>query len=241
MLKHAYQSIFGIGVDRRMIAPVVFLEGKATSRMFSYATVLPKMLRGDAIAAFLLLALAERWYWHDSADMVAAKTIARAEGLHDGQHDFDFYVGKWRLHNRRLLHPLTGSKQWVEFDGIAVARNMWDGRANVDEFEANGPSGHIEGMTVRLYNADTHEWNIYPSDGKAGAFSAPAGVGRFTNGHGEFYEHEEVGGRPVFVRLLWEVRSAKQYHREQAYSTDEGKTWETNWIIDSNKMEGPAL
>jgi hypothetical protein len=187
-----------------------------------------------AIAALLPVAVAERWYWHESA-MVAAKTISVPE-QHDGQHDFDFLVGKWRQHNRRLVE-----KHWIEFDSTAVARRMWGGRANVDEFEAETPSGHLEGMTVRLYNADRHDWSIYSSSGTPGAFSSPASVGRFVNGRGEFYEHEELDGRPVYVRLLWEVRSPKQYHWEQAFSRDEGKTWETNWIIDSMKVEGPTL
>jgi hypothetical protein len=186
-----------------------------------------------AIAALLLVGVAER-YWHESV-MVAAKTI-QVHAQYDGQHDFDFLVGKWRQHNRRFVN-----KQWIEFDSTAVARRMMDGRANVDEFQAETPGGHIEGMTVRLYNADTHDWSIYSSSGKTAAFSSPAGIGRFVNGRGEFYEHEELDGRPVFVRFLWEVRSPKQYHWEQAFSADQGKTWETHWIIDSKKMEGPAL
>jgi hypothetical protein len=192
------------------------------------------------IAALLLLAAAGRWYWHKSASIVAAQTIS-VPGQQGGQHDFDFYIGKWHLHNRRLLHPLTGSKQWVEFDGTSVARKLWDGRANVDEFEADTPTGHIEGMTVRLYNADTHQWSIYWANGKAGAFSMPPTVGHFSNGRGDFYDHEEIGGKPVFVRILWEIQSLGKCHWEQAFSTDEGKTWETNWTIDSTRMEGPAL
>ena len=192
-----------------------------------------------AIAAVLLLMAAGRWYWHKSASIMAAQTAI--SGQHDGQHDFDFYVGKWRLHNRRLVHPLAGSTEWVEFDGTSVARKLWDGRANVDEFEADTPSGHIEGMTVRLYNADTHDWSIYWASGKAGAFSMPPTVGHFTNGRGEFYDHEEIGGKPVFVRFLWEVQSSTEAHWEQAFSIDEGKSWETNWTIDSTRMEGPAL
>src|ERR1700723_1692319 len=94
-----------------------------------------------AIAALLLPAAAGRWYWHQSRGLVAAQ-VTHA----DGQHDFDFYVGKWRLHNRRLVHPLTGSKEWVEFSGTSVARKLWDGGANVDGVEADSPSGHIEGM-----------------------------------------------------------------------------------------------
>ena len=109
----------------------------------------------------------------NSAETLAAQ-VAHVHGQLDrGQHDFDFYVGKWRLHNRRLMHPLTGSKEWVEFDGTSVARKLWDGRANVDEFEADSPSGHIEGMSVRLYNADSHEWSIY--------WAASSGTNRIAN------------------------------------------------------------
>ncbi len=241
MLKQqACQSIFGMAVERPAAADVTPPEEKAAPGKFPRAPVLPKLLQLITIGAILLLASAGRRYWHKSASTVTAQAL-RAQGQHDGRHDFDFYAGKWRLHNRRLLHPLTGSKEWVEFDGTSVARTMWDGRANVDEFEANTPSGPVEGMTIRLYNADTHEWNLYRADSKAGVVSAPVAVGHFVNGRGEFYDHEEIGGKRVFARILWEVRSPKQCHWEQAFSTDEGRTWETNWIIDSNNVKGPAL
>ncbi len=240
MLKHqAHQSIFGMGVIRPTVARMASPEEEAIPGKFP-GSVLPKLLALLAITAILLLAAAERWSWRESAPTLAAQTLP-VQRHHDGQHDFDFYAGRWRLHNRRLVHPLTGSKEWVEFDGTSVARTMWDGRANVDEFEANTPSGLISGMTMRLYNVDTHEWNLYRAEGKAGVFSAPAAIGHFVNGRGEFYDHEAIDGKRVFVRLLWEVRSARQCHWEQAFSTDEGRTWETNWIIDSNNVEGPAL
>ena len=193
-----------------------------------------------AIAALLLLAAAGRWYWHESASMVAAQA-AQSVVSTTGPARFRFLCGEMAPPQPPPVHPLTGSKEWVEFDGTSVARKLWDGRANVDEFEADSPSGHIEGMTVRLYNADTHEWSIYWANGKAGAFSMPPTVGHFTNGKGEFYDHEEIGGKPVFVRFIWTVQSPRECHWEQAFSTDEGKTWETNWTIDSTRMEGGAL
>src|SRR5438270_7125146 len=98
----------------------------------------------------------------------------------DGQHDFDFWFGHWKVHNRRLLHPLTGSKDWVEFDGTVVARPIWAGRANVDEFEADTPSGHIEGMTVRTYDSKSHEWNIYWVNAAKGSFEKTM-IGEFKN------------------------------------------------------------
>jgi hypothetical protein len=65
----------------------------------------------------------------------------------DHQHDFDWEIGDWRVHLRRLLHPLTASKTWVEFEGRAHVRKVWNSRANLLDLELNGPAGHIEGLT----------------------------------------------------------------------------------------------
>ena len=81
--------------------------------------------------------------------------------LPDGQHDFDFELGSWKIHLKRRLNPLTGSNTWVEFDGTSVTRKVWDGRAQIEEFETDSPtSGHIEGLTLRTYNPKTHEWYL---------------------------------------------------------------------------------
>src|SRR6516225_3992539 len=78
----------------------------------------------------------------------------------DGQHDFDFQIGSWKTHLKRLENPLTSSTSWVEYDGTTVVRKIWDGRANVVELEVDGPSGHIEGLSLRLYNPKTHQWSL---------------------------------------------------------------------------------
>src|SRR5271168_2183498 len=70
----------------------------------------------------------------------------------DGQHDFDFELGSWKIHLKRLVHPLTGSTTWVEYDGTSTTRKVWDGRAQLEEFESVGASGPIEGLTLRTYD-----------------------------------------------------------------------------------------
>jgi hypothetical protein len=149
----------------------------------------------------------------------------------DGQRDFDFETGRWKVHNRRLLHPLTGSNEWVEFEGKLVARPIWGGRANMDEYEAESPTGHLDGMTVRTYNAKSHQWSIYWATPKAGGFVLPATIGKFQNGIGEFYDHEDWNGQFIFVRYTWTATNPDSPRWEQAFSTDGGKTWETNWIM----------
>jgi hypothetical protein len=81
---------------------------------------------------------------------------------HGGQHDFDFEVGTWKIHLKRLLHPLAGSTAWVEFDGSCGTREVWGDRAQLEEFETDSPAaGHIEGLTLRLYNPRTHQWRLF--------------------------------------------------------------------------------
>ena len=155
----------------------------------------------------------------------------------DGQHDFDFEFGHWKIHSRRLLHPLTGSNEWVEFDGTVVAQPIWDGRANMDVFEADSPTGHLEGMTVRTYNTTSHQWSLYWATSKTGVFSLPATVGKFEGDRGEFYDQEDYNGKNILVRFIWTKTSPDAPQWEQAFSPDGGKTWETNWIINFTRVK----
>ncbi len=156
----------------------------------------------------------------------------------DGQHDFDFHFGSWKVHNRRLFKPLTGSKDWVEFEGTVVAKPVWGGLGNMDELEGDGPNGKIRGMTVRLYNPKAREWSIYWANQANGVFSMPPTVGKFNDkGVGEFYDREVWDGKNILVRFLWTVISKEETRWEQAFSLDEGKTWETNWIIKATRTK----
>lgn len=147
----------------------------------------------------------------------------------DGQHDWDNFFGTWKMHLRRRLHPLTGSNEWVSSESHDSTRPLLGGRANLDELEADGPSGHVEGLTVRLYNPHTRQWSIYWANSASPALDTPM-VGRFAGGRGEFYDQEMFGDRPVFVRFLWTNVSSRSGDFEQAFSADGGRTWEPNWV-----------
>ena len=158
------------------------------------------------------------------------------DAARDGQHDFDFYVGTWRLHNRRLKGPLTGSTTWYEFDATSVARKVWDGKANMDEFEADTPTGHIQGLTLRLYDPKAHQWSLYWANSALPGPMGPPTVGAFDkDGHGEFFDQETFQGRSILVRYIWSGITSNSCHWEQAFSVDGGKTWETNWVIDATR------
>jgi hypothetical protein len=167
----------------------------------------------------------------------AKASVQHTSTERDGQHDFDFELSSWKIHLKRLLHPLTGSTAWVEFDGTSVTRKVWDGRADLEEFETDSPSaGHIEGLTLRLYNPQTHQWSLYWANSKNGALSLPPTVGEFKNGRGEFFDQEELNGRAILVRFAWSDTTTNSPHFEQSFSDDGGKTWEVNWITDQTRI-----
>lgn len=153
----------------------------------------------------------------------------------DGQHDFDFLTGTWTVHLKRLV-----ADRWQEFDGTGRYRQIWDGRANFNEFEADGPDGHIEGLTLRTYNPRTHLWSLSWANSREGVLE-PAQIGAFANGKGEFYAEDKIDGRPVFVRYVWSKITAASVHFEQALSQDGGKTWHVNWISDMKKAPDGAF
>ena len=159
----------------------------------------------------------------------------------NGQHDFDFEEGRWSIHLKRLLHPLSGSGSWVEFEGTSVTRRVWDGKAWLEEFETSGATGKVQGLTLRLYHPDSRQWYLYWSNAKDGVMGAPT-IGQFRNGIGEFYDQEPFNGRAILVRYVWSRITPSSAHFEQSFSDDGGKTWEVNWITDQTKVtdENPA-
>lgn len=147
----------------------------------------------------------------------------------DGEHDFDFEIGTWKTHLSRLDHPLTGSHTWIEYYGTSLVRKIWDGRANLVELEVDGPPGHVEGLSMRLYNPQSHQWSLNFANVRVGTLGVPT-IGEFKNGRGEFYDQEEFNGRMILVRNTWMDITADSCRFEQAFSDDGGKTWEPNWI-----------
>src|SRR5271156_5369975 len=154
---------------------------------------------------------------------------------HDHQHDFDFEIGTWHTHLKRLQHPLTGSTTWIEFDGTSVISKIWNGRANLVELEVDGPTSHIEGLSLRLYNPQSHQWSLNFASSAHGSMSIPT-VGEFKNGRGEFYDQETFNNRTILVRNVFEDITANSYRFEQSFSDDGGKTWEVNWIAVDTRI-----
>ena len=172
----------------------------------------------------------------DPGAPVAASVRQQGAAQRDGQHDFDFEIGTWKTHLSRRLHPLTGSTTWVEYDGTSVVRKIWGGRANLVELDVTGPAGHVEALSLRLYDPVTHQWSLNSANVRVGTLSVPT-IGEFKNGRGEFYDQEPFNGRTILVRNVWSEITADSCHFEQAFSEDGGKSWEVNWIAVDKRVK----
>ena len=155
----------------------------------------------------------------------------------DGSHDFDFLIGNWKAHVRRLPDRLNNSNIWVEYDGISNHKKLLDSNANFEEFDVTSTDKklHIKAQTLRLYNPRSHQWSIYLVDLDNGTLSLPPVVGQFTDDRGEFFDQEDFKGRAILVRCVWLNISPKSARMEQSFSPDGGKTWEVNWICELSR------
>lgn len=143
--------------------------------------------------------------------------------------DFDFLIGTWNVHNRVLKQRLRGSREWAEFPARLAVRKVLGGLGNVDEFDGGPPDRPIHGMTVRLFDPHSRAWRIFWADDvRPGSFQPPM-TGGFSAGRGEFFGDEEVDGVRVKCRFRWTTGAAPRW--EQAFSSDGGRAWETNWIM----------
>ena len=154
----------------------------------------------------------------------------------DDQHDFDFNIGVWKTHIKRMLDPLSGSASSIELNGTVSVRKVWDGRAQLEEIEADGPKGHWEGTTLFLYNPQAHQWSQTFADSKSGVLETPL-IGSFKDGRGELISLDTYNGRTILARGVWSDITPDSHHFEIAYSDDGGRTWAPAFIANLTRLK----
>ncbi len=198
--------------------------------MNAIETVRTHLLLCSLLALWPLQALAQ----HNPSSPETASRQAAAP--RDGQHDFDFNIGTWKTQLKRLTQPLSGSTTWVTYEGTTVVRKVWNGRANLAELEADGPAGHLQVLSLRLYDPEARQWSLNSASSRSGRLSTPT-VGEFKDGRGEFFDQEDFNGRTILVRNVWSNITADSCRFEQSFSNDGGKTWEVNWIAIDTRID----
>lgn len=146
--------------------------------------------------------------------------------------DFDFFIGSWKVHHRRLKERLVGCDDWAEFGGSVVTRSILGGMGNFDDNVLELPEGTYSAVTIRTFDPARGSWSIWWLDGRnPGALDVPM-VGSFHNGVGTFLADDVLDGKAIKVRFLWSMPAPDAPRWEQAFSADGGTLWETNWTMD---------
>ncbi|MEP6901286.1 MAG: hypothetical protein ABJA66_06020 [Actinomycetota bacterium] len=144
--------------------------------------------------------------------------------------DFDFLIGKWLVHNKKLNKRLANCDDWTEFEAFGECRKILSGFGNTDSFKTEFDGVPFEGMTLRLFNPQTKLWSIYWADNQKVVLDVPQ-IGSFENGIGEFYACDVFEGKPIVVKFKWDATNSEMPIWSQAFSEDNGKTWEWNWYM----------
>jgi hypothetical protein len=152
------------------------------------------------------------------------------------EHDFDFLVGNWKLRNRKLKSRLTHSDEWIAFESRVEMHQILNGLGSIDKYTEMASGKPYEGVALRLFNTRTKLWSIYWADSNSGALDPPV-VGSFANGIGHFFARDTYKGQNIIMVFRWDVRNPQRPIWSQAFSADEGKTWEWNSINVSERVK----
>jgi hypothetical protein len=151
-------------------------------------------------------------------------------------HDFDFEFGQWRVSHRRLKERLVKCDDWEEFKGISETRAVLGGSGNIEDNLLEFPSGPYRAIAVRAFDVTAQTWAIWwLSANNPHQLDVPV-VGTFEDGIGSFFAEDALNGEPILVRFLWLRTNTESPRWEQAMSRDGGRTWETNWTMDFEKL-----
>lgn len=151
--------------------------------------------------------------------------------------DFDFIIGHWNVKHRRLNSRLTHCQEWTEFAGLMSTRKILQGYGNVEDNVLCFPEGNVRAAAFRSFDPESGTWAIWWLDGRAPhALDVPV-VGSFSAGVGTFYADNMLDGRSVKVRFIWKANAGQHPTWEQAFSIDDGKTWECNWTMEFQRRQ----
>jgi hypothetical protein len=155
---------------------------------------------------------------------MAAADAAEARG-------FDFLHGRWNVVHRKLRERLVGNTEWFEFPGTLEVAPILGGLGNFDQNVLSDPKGTYEASSLRLFNPREKQWSIWWFDARLPSLDPPV-VGGFQGKKGTFYSRDVFKDRPIRVRTTYEPLSPDHAQWTQAFSPDDGATWEVNWIMD---------
>ncbi|MBL4786784.1 MAG: DUF1579 domain-containing protein [Cohaesibacteraceae bacterium] len=151
--------------------------------------------------------------------------------------EFDFLMGDWHVQHRRLRERLTGSNDWQDFPGHMSAHHVLGGLGNMDDNYLEFPGDPYRAISLRSFDPASGKWAIWWLDGRSPHSLDVPVVGGFENDTGLFFANDIIDGKPVRVRFMWTRMDSENPRWEQSLTSDDGASWETNWIMDFRRSE----
>jgi hypothetical protein len=162
-------------------------------------------------------------------EILAGGTLNITASGTSSDNDFDFLTGEHVVHHRKLKERLSNNNDWVEFEGAHEMKKILNGTGNIEKYLLTGMDGKpFEGMNLRLFDPLTRLWSIYWADSINGNLSIPV-TGSFTNGIGHFYTTEEFRDKKIIILFRYDGVTNVKPTWSQAFSADNGESWEWNW------------
>ncbi|MCB1517958.1 MAG: DUF1579 domain-containing protein [Hyphomicrobiaceae bacterium] len=146
-------------------------------------------------------------------------------------NEFEFLFGTWQVAHRRLRHRLQGSNDWDSFAGTSTTRPVLNGMGNIEDNLIDHPDGTYRAIAIRSFDLASGNWAIWWLDGRAPHQLDKPVIGSFRDGVGNFTCKDTYEGRDILVRFIWKTFSVGACRWEQAFSPDNGQSWETNWVM----------
>ena len=162
--------------------------------------------------------------------------VGSANAASSAPRDFDAFLGRWQVRHRSLKQRLAGSNDWDEFDGTSHWQSILGGTANFNESVVHRSGTTYQSLGLRAYDAKTEVWTDWSLSGRDPTKITVDGIGRFANGVGTFFADDTFAGKPIRVRGTFTPLTARSMRWEQAFSADNGRTWETNYVMEHTRV-----
>ena len=144
---------------------------------------------------------------------------------------FDFWIGAWDV-NLRMIQP---DNTWEDrIQSTAHIYKILDGKAILELWDH-----HVDGIigySLRYYNPNTEKWDLWlnwPSKNMSGTSMLS---GSFRHGRGEFFSERMNPDSSITIsRFTFSDISENKFRWDDGFSSDGGKTWTANWIMEFNR------
>lgn len=103
-----------------------------------------------------------RAYIDESGELVVTPSASSSSS------DFDFFVGRWNVRNRRLICGLAGCTEWQEYAGTDHVRSILNGIGLTNDNRSIVEGERLDGLGLTLFDPETRLWSIYWADSRTG-------------------------------------------------------------------------